>query len=177
MSQLQHGYRDIRHLPTREGKAEKPTLTLLVGLPATGKSTWVKANLGDAVLVDTDSYLEAYARWHKVSYQEAFSLAYEDAKRAMYEAAARAFKAGKSVVWDQTNLTANSRGRKLRGAPRHYRKVAVIFPVPAEAEYLKRLESRPDKPIPIEVIIQQAGTFVSPSPSEGFHEIKHHTPY
>jgi predicted kinase len=154
-----------------------PTLTLLVGLPATGKSTWVRKNLGDAVLVDTDSYLEAYAREHGVSYQEAWNLAYEAAKNAMYETASQAFRAGKSVVWDQTNLTANSRGRKLRGAPKHYRKVAVIFPMPAEVEYLKRLESRPEKPIPIEVIIRQAGTFVSPSPLEGFHEIKHHAPY
>ena len=38
-----------------------PKLYMLIGVPATGKSTWVEKHKGDALVISSDDLIEAYA--------------------------------------------------------------------------------------------------------------------
>lgn len=77
----------------------------------------------------------------------------------------------RDIVWDQTNLTPASRKSKLEKIPATYQKVAVYFPVPNNKEWQRRLNSRPGKIIPQNVLVNMGQGFTMPSQAEGFDKI------
>jgi predicted kinase len=79
---------------------------------------------------------------------------------------------GKDVVWDQTNLTPKSRKSKLAMVPDHYKKIAVVFQTPEAAEWQRRLDSRPGKSIPQNILMGMASSMQMPGPDEGFDSIE-----
>jgi predicted kinase len=153
------------------------TFSMLVGLPASGKSTfrssswWSEPGTDAPVVVSSDDYIEAIARDEGSTYDAVWShRTAKLAQRWCEDTAAFAFIDGLDVVWDQTNLTVKSRASKLRMVPEGYKKAAYVFDVPDAHEHACRLE-RPGKTIPIGVLASMTMTFVTPSYDEGFDEV------
>ena len=148
-----------------------PNFYMLIGVPASGKSTWVNQNRRGAVVISSDDYIEKQAEKLKSTYNDVFNDYIKDANRHVQSAAKQAFADSMDVIWDQTNLTRNSRKSKLAMVPKDYKKIAVYFPTPAPEVHKKRLDSRPGKNIPDFVMNSMIKTLEPPSKEEGFDEI------
>ena len=147
------------------------TLYVLVGLPASGKSTWAEQQkFENTVVVNTDKYVEAHAKAQGKTYSEVFTDYMPEAIGLMMEEVREAVRAGKDIIWDQTSTTVASRQRKFYHTA-DYKKVAVIFRTPEPDEHKRRLASRPGKEIPIDVIAQMSEQWEEPTLEEGFDEI------
>ena len=147
------------------------TLYMLIGVPGAGKSTWIK-NCGiDAVILSTDDKIEAAAVAEGKTYNDMFKSVIGAAEKQMHADAAAAFAAGRDVIWDQTNVTAKTRGKKLNRVPAHYEKVAVYFVTPDNAELQRRLANRPGKTIPANIVMGMVSQLEMPTVEEGFDRI------
>lgn len=150
-----------------------PKLYVLVGVPGSGKSTWIANqtwDMANTAFVSTDNHVEAYAKSVGKTYNEVFNDYMSTAVKLMTEDVIAARKAGKDIVWDQTSTTVASRKRKFRMLPDYYA-IAVVFTTPDIAELSRRLDSRPGKNIPHYVMERMIEGFVDPAEDEGFTEI------
>lgn len=146
-----------------------PTLYMLIGVPGSGKTTWIKNNKHNAIVASTDDYIEASAAKQGKTYSEVFKDVINYANAQMKQDLQFAIKNDRDIIWDQTNLTVKSRRDKLKSIPNNYRKVAVFFSVPNDLR--DRLASRPGKTIPEPVIISMINQLQPPTKEEGFDEI------
>lgn len=151
----------------------QPTLTILTGVPASGKSTFVsqyKESHPDTVICSTDNYIEEYATEQNKTYSEVFAEYIPIAVSKMMDDIHYAKRNNLDVIFDQTNLTVKSRKKKLKLFP-NYIKVAVVFPIPDENELYRRLKNRPGKNIPENVMQSMIRNYSMPSKEEGFEFI------
>jgi predicted kinase len=149
-----------------------PKCYQLVGVPAAGKSTWIKDQdwaLGLTV-VSTDPFVEDYARAQGKTYSEVFEEYMPRAVELMAQQVVFAREHGHTVIWDQTSTTVKSRERKFRMLP-DYEHIAIVFSAPPMEELNRRLASRPGKIIPPEVVQGMLDNFEMPDEAEGFAEI------
>ena len=151
-----------------------PTAYILVGVPGSGKTTWIaKQNWArHCVIASTDDFVEAYARSVNKSYSEVFEKVMPDAVNAMTETVMNAVSAGKDIIWDQTSTSIKTRKKKIKMLP-GYKMIAVVFKIPEEAEWKRRLASRPGKTIPEDVLKAMSEGFEHPTLEEGFDQIWH----
>ena len=147
-------------------------LYVLVGVPGSGKSTWIANQewAKDCVIVSTDEFVEDYARECGSTYNEVSDDYMPTAVKLMADKVVRAREAGKDIIWDQTSTTEKSRARKFNMLPEYYA-IAVVFKTPEEAELNRRLASRPGKNIPNHVMRNMIKYFEMPTEEEGFKEI------
>jgi len=146
----------------------------LVGVPGSGKSTWIK-NQDWAVglpVVSTDNFVEAYAKEQGKTYSEVFDDYMPIAVKLMANQALLCQSNGLDVIWDQTSTSVASRKRKFHMLP-NYEHIAVVFRTPESEELRKRLASRPGKNIPDYVLHSMIDGFEMPTLAEGFREIIH----
>jgi predicted kinase len=144
----------------------------LVGVAASGKSTWIKNQdwaLG-LTIVSTDAFVEDYARSQGKTYSEVFKDYMPRAVELMVEQVVRARELGHTIIWDQTSTTIASRAKKFRMLP-DYEHIAVVFQTPDEEEHQRRLATRPGKIIPEAVLFDMVWNFEMPTEEEGFKEI------
>jgi predicted kinase len=153
-----------------------PKLYVLVGVPASGKSTWVaqwavqQEWIKDCAYISTDQYVEAHAAGLNKTYNEVFEEVMPACVRKMTDAVVLARTNQQDIIWDQTSTKIASRKKKFNMLPDYY-KIAVVFPVPEDEEHKRRLASRPGKIIPQRVLIQMINGYESPTLEEGFDEI------
>ena len=151
-----------------------PKCYQLIGVPASGKSTWIKNQnwaLGLTV-VSTDNFVEDYAKTQGKTYSEVFDEYMSTAVDLMCDVVVHAREHGHDIIWDQTNTSVKSRARKFRMLP-DYEHIAVVFKTPDEEELSRRLSSRPGKNIPAHVMRSMIDHFEMPDEEEGFKEIWH----
>lgn len=144
----------------------------LIGVPGSGKSTWI-ANQDWALgltIVSTDAFVEDYARAQGKTYSEVFEEYMPAAVNLMAEQVVFAREHGHTIIWDQTSTTVASRARKFRMLP-DYEHIAVVFQTPDEEEHQRRLKTRPGKVIPEAVLFDMVWNFETPTEEEGFKEI------
>ena len=144
----------------------------LIGVPGSGKSTWVKDQdwmLGLTV-VSTDPWVEDYARSQGKTYSEVFAEYMPTAVDLMAEQVVFAREHGHTIIWDQTSTTVKSRARKFNMLP-DYEHIAVVFRTPEHKELMRRLMSRPGKEIPDHVVASMIASWEDPTKEEGFKEI------
>ncbi len=149
-----------------------PKCYQLVGIPGSGKSTWISNQdwIADCVVVSTDEFVEDYAREVGSTYSDVFDDYMPTAVNLMAEKVVRAREAGKDIIWDQTSVNIKSRKRKFNMLP-NYEHIAVVFTTPDEVELTRRLANRPGKNIPDHVIRSMIENFDMPTEDEGFKEI------
>ena len=96
-----------------------PRCYQLIGVPGSGKSTWVSNQdwARDCVIVSTDAHVEAYATEQGKTYNEVFREYMPTAAALMAEQVHQAREAGLDVIWDQTSMNVKSRRRKFRMLP------------------------------------------------------------
>lgn len=144
----------------------------LIGVPASGKSTWVQNQdwAKDCVVVSTDEFVELYAREQGKTYNEVFDEYMPTAVDLMADKVVKAREAGRDIIWDQTSMSEKSRRRKFNML-RDYEHIAVVFKTPEPDELKRRLDSRPGKAIPAHVIKSMIDNYNCPTEDEGFKEI------
>ena len=150
------------------------TVYVLVGVPGSGKSTWIQNQdwAQDCVVVSTDAFVEQEAQRQGRTYNEVFHDYMPTAVKLMADQVVEAREAGQDIVWDQTSTTVASRKKKFNMLP-NYHAVAVVFPTPEPAELERRLAGRPGKSIPWNVMQGMISGFKVPTEEEGFDEIWH----
>lgn len=150
------------------------TLYVLVGVPGSGKSTWVKNQVwaNDCVVVSTDEFVEEYAKSVGKTYSDVFQEYMPTAVNLMAAKVVDARDSDKNIIWDQTSTTVITRAKKLRMLPNYY-KIAVVFKTPEKEELDRRLNSRDGKVIPDHVSEVMASQLKNEPPTldEGFDEI------
>ena len=143
-----------------------PTLWMLVGVPASGKTTWLRDSDIDwnrTTLLSTDNIIEREAAALGKTYNDVFNRIIKQATREMNQRLTQAVADNRDIVWDRKS--------KLEKIPATYQKVAVYFPVPNNKEWQRRLNSRPGKIIPQSVLVSMGQGFTMPSQAEGFDKI------
>ena len=145
---------------------------MLVGVPGSGKSTWVNNQewAKDCVYISTDALVEAEAVRQDKTYNDIFKDYMPTAVKLMSDQVVEARDHGKDIIWDQTSTTVNSRKKKFNML-RNYDVIAVVFKTPEPEELSKRLANRPGKHIPDHVIDQMISGWEDPTQDEGFMEI------
>jgi len=151
-----------------------PTVYMMIGMPGSGKSTWIANQNFDwnkTMVVSTDAIIDQRAAAQGKTYSEVFQDEIKGATAQMNQNLKTAIANNMDIVWDQTNLTAKTRQGKLSQIPKNYRKVAVFFQTPNEKELNRRLQSRPGKTIPLNVVASMLAQLQPPTEAEGFDEI------
>jgi len=149
---------------------------MLVGIPTSGKSTYVDKLLAmdyweNSVVLSTDYFIEFYAKKQNKTYNEVFDEYIKEATQMMEMNINYAIDNGKDIIWDQTNLTAGSRRKKLRRLPAQYHRGVIYFEVSLE-EALERNNHREGKFIPESILKRMYHQFEIPTTSEGFEYVE-----
>ena len=149
-----------------------PKCYQLIGVPGSGKTTWV--NNQDWSLkcayISTDKFVDAYAQEVGRTYSEVFTEFMPKAVDLMAQEVVVARELGRDIIWDQTSTTLASRARKFGMLP-DYEHIAVVFATPEHKELERRLKSRPGKEIPEHVIASMIAGWDEPTEEEGFTQI------
>jgi predicted kinase len=149
---------------------------MLVGVPTSGKSTWIPKQSFDwsrTVIASTDSYVERIASERGTTCNNVFKDIMPAAVNHMAETVIDAVKNNHDIVWDQTSTTRWTREKKFRMLPDNYEVIAVVFPTPSPEELDRRNNERGGKVIPQEVIESMISNYEEPTESEGFSKIIH----
>ena len=149
-----------------------PKCYQLVGVPASGKSTWMD-NQDWALTcarVSTDKWVEIYAKEVGRTYSEVFADFMPTAVDLMAKEVVVAREMNRDIIWDQTSTTVKSRAKKFAMLP-DYEHIAVVFKTPEHTELMRRLMSRPGKEIPDHVIASMIASWEEPTLEEGFSQI------
>ena len=149
-----------------------PKCYQLIGVPASGISTWIKDQIWalGLTIVSTDAFVEDYARTQGKTYSEVFTDYMPEAIDLMIQQVVRAREHNHDIIWDQTSVTVASRAKKFRMLP-DYEHIAVVFRTPEHKELVRRLMSRPGKEIPDHVVASMIASWEDPTLEEGFKEI------
>jgi len=168
---------------------DKKTFIMPVGLPGSGKSTWIRAFIEKTrqadnwVIIGTDTIVNDWAirdgillENGNVDYNTAFdSYNVKDIQREVRSRLTQAVIEGKSIIFDQTNMAPKARGRQMRLLSDDYQKEAVVFVVPENV--LKERRNNPDrltgqnKTVPEFILRNMANSYVTPNKAEGFNKI------
>ncbi len=149
-----------------------PKCYQLIGVPGSGKSTWVASQdwAVDCRVISSDHWVEEEAKRVGKTYSEIFTDYMPRAVELMATNVVLAREMSNDIIWDQTSTTVKSRVRKFSMLPNYYH-IAVVFPTPSRIELKQRLDSRPGKEIPWVVIEGMLASWEDPTEDEGFQEI------
>lgn len=157
--------------------AIRPTIHLMIGLPYSGKSTFIRRHptLSALSIVDSDSFIEKKAQAEHTSYGAIFDREIKEALKHRDWLAQNLIKKDRSFIVDQTNLTKDARAHWIELARKHcYNITAYVFALPSdEKQLLARREMRTDKVIPIAVLADMITAFELPTKDEGLTQIVH----
>jgi predicted kinase len=150
-----------------------PKCTILIGVPASGKSTWLVNNMSlEAWVVSTDMIIEGLANDYGFTYNEIFSETIRFAEKVMWANIKMAAEEGQSMYIDRTNISEKSRKKFIDFLkPYGYTFEAVDFETPEDDDWERRLASRQGKTIPNHVLESMADNYEMPLKSEGFENI------
>lgn len=148
---------------------------ILVGPPGVGKSTWLQLNYGDVpcAIISSDNILEVLAQLEGLTYNESFKKYAKVATPMMWEEMDKRVEEGwETIIVDRTNMSRKARKpffERLKG--KGYEFEAVVFPIPDKEEWQRRLDSRPGKTIPQNVLTSMVASYEMPTVFEGFKTV------
>lgn len=151
---------------------KSPYVILLVGPPLSGKSTWIRNNYSDTLVISRDEIvMELYG---SRDYNSAFDkVDQKEVDRLLRGRLLDASTQKKNVIIDMTNMTSKRRRANLSNF-NGYHKVAVVFPFLSDDEYSirnkKRIEEE-NKNIPLSIIKSMIQSYQQIQTDENFDEI------
>lgn len=152
-------------------------MTVLWGLPASGKSTYIEGS--DVVVISRDNLLMAMAEKMDITYNRAFHLARsnknigDEIDYQFVVSIREAKQSGKDIVVDMTNLTKKTRRRWINEFS-NYTKECVVFLVGMEELKSRNdIRSQNGKTITDEVYLSMMKSATLPMYSEGFDKISY----
>lgn len=155
-----------------------PKCTILVGVPASGKSTWLDNKYGVFCNVaSTDNVITRIASDYGMTYDEGFKELIGFAEKIMWRQITSYQMRGMDFIIDRTNLSAKSRKKFIDKLKLHrYRIECIVFPMPgtenlSTEEWNRRLDSRTGKTIPAHVLSSMIEHYEAPTEAEGFSNI------
>ena len=146
-----------------------PEISILIGLPASGKSTYRKETelpfvCRDDIVMEHAENSNYNGAWESVDQKEVDKIFREELLSLI--------KNKKSFIVDKTSLTRKGR-RAMLNLSKGFRKKAIVFMAStAEIVWRNELRRKDGKEIPVEVILRMMKTFNVPMYAEGFHEIE-----
>lgn len=149
----------------------------MVGLPGAGKSTvsnQLLQDIPDLVIVSSDMFIEQYAKEHNKTYQSVYFELGDKPEKWMKQQIQDMIKNGKAFIWDQTNVFATSRKKKITMLrQKKYDVVAIVVEVAPEElnQRLKNREVETGKKVPEKIITNMLENYTRPDYTEGFSEI------
>lgn len=152
------------------------TVYVLIGLPASGKSTWREKFLqkNQARVCSSDDVIDRLCAEAGLTYNDGFDRFVGQAGAIFNNDVAQGFKSGEDLIIDRTNMGVKARKKFLQLASKYgYRKVAVNFAV-TDSVIKARMKDRFEKTgksVPDFVMKNMASNYVAPSKTEGFDEI------
>jgi predicted kinase len=153
---------------------QKPSIFVMIGPPASGKSTLSKFIVdslpGQIEIASTDSVIEAKAKSKNISFEEAFnSVIMKEVKNQMFYDAQFVIMDNRHLIFDQTNMSKKSRKQKISSFPS-----TDVYAISLEFDYkeiLKRNQNRVEKIVPTTVIDKMISSYNTPTTSEGFKKV------
>ena len=145
---------------------------IMVGLPCSGKTSFVKNNFKDYTVLSLDSLIDIHAGHSSSSYERAWEEAKESANEEFHKLLREAIKNKYDIVIDRTNLTQNVRQTWCKMLPAYYNKVAIFIDTPLniceERNLQRRSESDNGKFIPQHIMRVMYDRLFLPTEDEGF---------
>jgi len=151
----------------------KPFVILLVGVPLSGKSTWIRNNHPATRIVSRDELvMEVYG---SDDYNTAFKEVNQKDVDRLLDLRLKEVNTNKeNVIVDMTNMVVSRRVKTLRYFSEDYYKEVIVFPVLDLDEYDRRNKERnvnENKWIPPFVISSMLNSYQEPTLDEGFDKI------
>lgn len=136
------------------------TITILVGLPRSGKSTWTEINKSDRVVISAD----------RLRYRVYGQRFFGDGEPMLWAIRGilleELLSQGQNIIVDETNTTKARRGPIIKLAKKHGYYVEVIEIATSKDECIQRAMNEKDGAI-IPVIERMAAQYEPPSEAEG----------
>ena len=148
-------------------------LMLLIGTPLSGKSTFIRENYSDTIVISRDELvMEVFG---SNDYNKAFKEVNHKEVDKLLDLKLKEANLGDSdVIIDMTNMVSKRRIGTLEYFSNNFYKEAIVFPFLTDEEYLVRNNKRNElenKFIPMSVIQSMKESYVSPTLEEGFDNI------
>jgi predicted kinase len=156
-------------------KLKEPYVIILIGPPLSGKTTWIKKNFEPESfeLISRDQIvLDLHG---EDDYNTAFkTVDQKEVDKILVNKISTSAKEGKNAIIDMTHMTSKRRKYNLSFFDEKYYKLAVIFPVLKEEEYVARDKKRTEeenKSIPMHIIKNMISSYQSVKKDEGFDRV------
>ena len=152
---------------------KEPFVIILVGPPLSGKSTWIRQNFTDINVISRDEILmEVYG---SRNYTEAFqNVNQKEVDRVLDSRLKEANSSNQNVIIDMTHMTSKRRKQNLNYFSSDFYKLAVIFPILSDDEYVRRNNKRieeENKDLPMHVIKNMISSYQNIKDDEGFNRV------
>lgn len=149
---------------------KEPFVMMLIGPTLSGKSTYIRNNYPDTDVISRDEIvMEIFG---SRDYNRAFKeVDQKEVDRTLARRLKEANDAKRSVIVDMTNMTAKRRLATLLNFDNDFTRVAVVFPMLSEDEYLRRnidRNAKENKWIPPAVIKSMVDSFQAPTSEEKY---------
>ena len=148
------------------------TVTMLVGLPYSGKSTYTSGLMtsDEVFVVSRDQIVMNLMEGQ--NYNDAYKNVDQDMVNIELQKEFKQAKLQDNVVVDMTHMSTKSRRRSLSHFGKDWTKKCIVF-LPPLTEIIKRSEIRLDKKISQDVLFDMIKRFSPPLEGEGFHNIEY----
>jgi predicted kinase len=147
-------------------------LILLIGIPLSGKSTFIRENYPNTIVISRDELvMEVFG---SNDYNKAFrEVNHKEVDKLLNSRLVSASQSNEDVIIDMTNMTSKRRKSTLIHFTNFY-KEAIVFPILSDEEYERRNKIRTvteNKSIPLSILKSMMDTYEAPTKDEGFDDI------
>ena len=152
---------------------KEPFVIILIGPPLSGKTTWIRENFPTTEVISRDEIvMEVYG---SRNYTEAFkNVDQKEVDKVLTQRFLDANLAKKNVIVDMTHMASKRRKQNLNYFTNDYYKLAVIFPILSEEEYVKRNQKRieeENKDLPMGIVKSMISSYQPITSDEGFNKV------
>lgn len=149
-----------------------PVLYVMVGIPGSGKTTWIKEHLPNTISVSTDDIREQL--FGDAANQSHPELVFDE----YYRRIGQALAAGMNVVADATNTTCKARASIFKKVKIPEGTVTLAVHIDTPLEVARKRNTNRSRVVPDEVLVRMHNQLdkCPPQREEGFNKVFHISP-